>query len=80
LAKNKLINLPVSILKIKDKLIILETSYEINNLDIESEILIFYSLRISLENLPINLKEIWVKKINNNINIKLPLNCELKYF
>ena len=61
-------------------LVIDETSYEINNLDIECKILIFGKLNIKIMNLPINLKEIWLRKNIKNHDIKLPLNCEIGYF
>jgi hypothetical protein len=50
------------ILKIKENIIINEISYEINNL--ENEILIFSYLSYDITNLPINTKEIWLKKNN----------------
>jgi hypothetical protein len=56
------------------------TSYQINNLNMESEILIFSHLRNKLENLPTSLREIWIRKGNLHIGHKLPLNCELKYY
>jgi hypothetical protein len=57
-------------------------SYEINNLDLDCEILLFNSLLMSVTNLPINLKELWLSKIINieKIEIKLPFGCEIKYF
>ena len=70
----------MEILKIKEILDIDETSYEINNLDMDCEILIFSCLKININNLPINLKEIWLNKEIKNIHIKLPFNCEIKYF
>jgi Leucine-rich repeat (LRR) protein len=62
LRNNKLTFLPNETLKIKDALIIDETSYDINNLDFENEILIFSKLKKEITNLPINIKEIWLDK------------------
>jgi Leucine-rich repeat (LRR) protein len=80
LEHNKLESLPPSILKIKKALIIHDTSYQINNLNMEAEILIFSVLKNKLINLPISFKEIWIKKGNPDAEHKLPLNCELKYY
>lgn len=44
------------------------------------EILIFSALNASLENLPVNLKEIWLKKGTIFNSSKLPFGCEIKYF
>ena len=57
-----------------------ESSYEINNLDIECTILIFSSLKINIDNLPINIKEIWLHFLIRNPNIKLPFGCEIKTY
>jgi hypothetical protein len=46
----------------------------------EAQILIFSRLKNKLINLPISLTEIWIKKGNPDIEHKLPLNCELKYY
>jgi hypothetical protein len=72
--------LPTSILKIKQALVIDDTSYQINNLSMEAEILIFSTLKDKIINLPTSLREIWIKKGNPYIEHKLPLNCELKYY
>jgi hypothetical protein len=72
--------LPTSILKIKRSLVIDYTSYQTNNLNVEAEILIFSKLDKKLENLPISLREIWIKNGNPDIEHKLPFNCELKYY
>ena len=59
-----------------------ETTYQINNLDLECEFLLFNKLSTSLTNLPFNLKEIWLSQCINieNLVIKLPFGCEIKYF
>jgi Leucine-rich repeat (LRR) protein len=80
LSNNKISTLPTSILKIKQALKIDDTSYQINNLNIEAEILIFSKLEDKLINLPISLREIWIKQENPHIEHKLPFNCKLKYY
>jgi leucine-rich repeat protein SHOC2 len=77
---NKLESLPDSILKIKQVLEINDTSYQINNLNMEAEILIFSELYNKLENLPTSLRELWIRKGNPHIEQKLPFNCKLKYY
>jgi len=78
LHENQLTSLPNEIISIINVLIINETSYEINNLDAECEILIFHSLNINISNLPINLKEIWLQENIKIYDLKLPLNCKIK--
>jgi Leucine-rich repeat (LRR) protein len=80
LTYNKIMILPNEILKIKKALIIDETSYEINNLNVETEMLIFLNLNTELTNLPIGLKEIWINEEMKVTNIKLPFGCEIKYY
>ena len=80
LDNNQLTSLPVEILKIKNSIYIDETGYEINNLDNENEILIFSDLSYEITNLPINTKEIWLKKKIEKVNIKAPFGCILHYF
>jgi hypothetical protein len=57
-------------------------AYEIDNLLPNTEFLIFSRLDKELTNLPIELKEIWIKKITKNekLNHKLPFGCVIKYF
>ena len=82
LSNNELRSLPAEIRNLINinYFIIDETSYEINNLDNECKILIFGELNIKIMNLPINLKEIWLRKNIKKYDIKLPLNCEIRYF
>ena len=80
LYNNQLSSLPVEILAIKKKVIIDESSYDINNLDIECNFLIFSKLNIKITNLPINLDEIWLNKDIIEYNIKLPFNCKIINF
>jgi Leucine-rich repeat (LRR) protein len=80
LYNNEFLSLPTSILKIKQALIINDTSYQINNLNAETKILIFSELKNKLLNLPTSLTEIWIKKGNPDIEHKLPFDCELKYY
>jgi hypothetical protein len=56
------------------------SSYEINNLSTDTEILIFSNLEEELTNLPTGLKEIWTYKVNKKLNHKLPFGCVIKYF
>jgi hypothetical protein len=72
--------LPTSILKIKQALLIDDTSYQINNLNMEAEMLIFSYLDKKLINLPMSLREIWIKEGNSDIGHKLPFYCELKHY
>jgi Leucine-rich repeat (LRR) protein len=80
LNNNSLSSLPAKILKIKNIIVIDETSYDINNINMENEILIFSNLKIKLSNLPINTKEIWLKKKIINYEIKTPFNCVINFF
>jgi Leucine-rich repeat (LRR) protein len=80
LHNNKITILPYEILKIKKALVIDETSYEINNLNVETEILIFSDLKTELTNLPVGLKEIWINKFLKVTNIKLPFGCKIKRY
>ena len=80
LEKNKLQSLPVEILNIKNILFINHRSYDLTNLNIDGEILIFCYFNKELNNLPFNLKEIWLKSNIKNPNIKLPFGCMIKYY
>ena len=80
LHNNQLSSLPSEILNIKKIINIDETSYKINNLDIECTILIFGKLNNNIQNLPINIKEIWLSNYITNPNIKLPFGCEIKKY
>ena len=80
LFNNQLSSLPAEILKIKNIIEIDETSYDINNINMENEILIFSNLNIKLSNLPINTKEIWLDKNIINYEIKTPFNCVINFF
>ena len=76
LRRNKIKNISYDILKIKEKVIIDETGYDIDNLDPECEILILYELGVVLTNLPINLKEIWLYNPLIDIEqLKIPFGC-----
>ena len=77
---NKLTSLPAEILKIKNVISIDETSYDINNINMENEILIFSDLNIKLSNLPINTIEIWLNKKIINYEIKTPFGCQINFF
>jgi Leucine-rich repeat (LRR) protein len=77
---NRLKIIPTSILNIKKSLTIDVSSYEIDNLSSDTEILIFSQLNEELTNLPTELKELWIKKGNEEFNHKLPFGCVVKYF
>lgn len=72
--------LPIEILKIIKIIKIDETSYDLNNIKDDAEILIFNDLKIELNNLPINLKEIWLNQNIVNSPTKLPFNCKINYY
>jgi len=77
---NSITKLPTEILKIKNKLGIDERSYEINNMDPDTEFIILSRLKTKITNLPFNLKEIWLKEGVDDSLIKVPFGCEVKYF
>jgi hypothetical protein len=56
------------------------SAYEINNLSLNTDFLIFSYLGEELTNLPVGLKEIWIKIENKGLNHKLPFGCVIKYF
>ncbi len=79
LANNKLKSIPRELLIIKESLSMDETSYEIDNMDFDNEIIILINSKIKITNLPIGLKEIWLW-YNADINIcKIPFGCKVKY-
>jgi hypothetical protein len=61
------------------KLDINESSYEINNLDLDCSILIFASIQNPITNLPYGLKELYLKKDIDICMIKIPFGCEIIY-
>ena len=61
------------------KLYIDESSYQIDNLDPECEILVIGSIQNKITNLPVNLKELYLKKDIDISMIKIPFGCEIKY-
>ena len=80
LTNNQLQSLPIEILKIKNTLQINDTSYDINNLNIDNEIIIFTDIHKKITNLPFYTTEIWLKSDIKNDLIKLPFGCVIKYF
>ena len=52
----------------------------LNEYETQGEFIIFYELNISINNLPTNVKEIWLNKNIKEYNIKLPFNCKILYF
>ena len=79
---NKLTSLPVEILNIKLSLCLDETSYQINNISNDTEILIFSELNKNLENLPLTLKTLYLHKDIDLIKhtIKLPFSCVIERY
>jgi hypothetical protein len=47
---------------------------------VDTEFLIFTHLDKELTNLPIGLKEIWIKYHDSGLNHKLPFGCVIKYY
>ena len=80
LRNNQLTKIPVDILKIKNSLAIDETSYEINNMDNETEIIFFTNLNEKITNLPVSIKEIWIREGIDESLIKIPFGCKIMYF
>jgi Leucine-rich repeat (LRR) protein len=80
LDNNQLTVLPKSITNIKKSVRVYVNSYEINNLSVDTEFLIFWQLNKELTNLPIGLKEIWIHEEEKNLNHKLPFGCVIKHF
>ncbi len=80
LTNNQLKNLPTSILNIKNSLYLDIRAYEINNLQVDTEFLIFSWLGKELTNLPTELKELWIETEDKKLNHKLPFGCVIKYF
>ena len=77
---NKLTGLPNTMLKFIQITGIDVDSYDINNLNIYNEILIFNQLNGELTNLPTCTKEIWISDSVKDYNIKLPFGCVIKKF
>ena len=79
---NKITSLPVEILNIIKILVINETSYQINNISYDTEILIFSNLNNDLENLPLTLKTLYLHKSIDltEYTIKLPFSCVIERY
>jgi len=82
LDNNKLTSLPNEILNIMYSLTISDDSYIINNIPFDTEFLIFSNLNNNLDNLPIILKTLYLRK---NIDltkytIKLPFSCVIERY
>ncbi len=82
LTNNQLSSLPNEIEKIHKEIIeIDESSYEINNLKDDCEILIFSSLNINITNLPMSITKIFLKEgVCESLIKKIPFGCEIYYF
>ena len=82
LNNNKLTSLPVEILNIKMSLCLDETSFQINNISFDTEILIFSILNNNLDNLPITLKTLYLHKDIDltKHTIKLPFSCVIERY
>jgi Leucine-rich repeat (LRR) protein len=77
---NQLTSIPTLTSEIKYKIHIGNTSYEINNLNFDCEFLIFRYLTVPLDNLPFNLKELWLHHLIKNPQIKLPFGCVIRHY
>jgi Leucine-rich repeat (LRR) protein len=79
LENNQLTSLPESIGKLINVqyLSLNESSYEINNLDMECEILILRCIKNKITNLPYNLKKIYLKSDIDINMLKIPFGCEI---
>lgn len=79
LHKNKLTKLPQTIKNLNINFLSIPiTSYQINNLDAECEFLIITDLEEPLNNLPINLKELYLIRPKIDVEtIKVPFNCKI---
>jgi Leucine-rich repeat (LRR) protein len=80
LENNRLNYISRSIANIKESLVIHKSTYEIDNLSVNTEFLIFTDLTEELTNLPTGLKELWIKSGKKNLNHKLPFGCVIEYF
>jgi hypothetical protein len=82
LHNNNLTSLSEPILELKKIIYLDDSSYEINKLNLDCKFLLFKKISTSLKNLPLGLKEIWLKQHINIENLKkeLPVGCEVKYF
>ena len=78
LNNNSLRFIPNAIKNIIKSLYIYGSSYQLNNLDSDCEIIIIHDLEDALENLPIGIKELWLNtpQIPSDY-IKLPFGCEI---
>jgi len=86
LTNNKLKKLNSSIMTHLHALRINDSSYQLNNMDDTNEFIILYHISDArnLSNLPVNLKEIWLKR-NHTTScfenyVKIPFGCEIKYY
>ena len=82
LYNNQLTTLRAEILKIKNIrwLVINETSYDINKMKSEIDFLIFTELKTEITNLPIYLKEVWLKKGIPEKLVNKPFGCKINFF
>jgi len=63
------------------KIFITDSSYNLNNLNIvNDDIIIFTFLEGKINNLPFDIKEIWLNSNIKNFDIKLPFGCVIKFF
>jgi hypothetical protein len=56
-----------------------ESSYEINNLNLDCEVLILEKIYGKITNLPYGLKTIYLSKDVDVSMIKIPFGCEINY-
>jgi Leucine-rich repeat (LRR) protein len=78
LIRNQIVNIPLEITKLKEVIYMDETSYNINNLDLDCKCLIFKYLKNPIDNLPICLEELWLSYPIISINqLKIPFGCKV---
>jgi hypothetical protein len=72
--------MPKSILKIKQFVDVDNSTYCIDNLNPSCDFLIFSHLNKPLDNLPYELKELWLFNKIENPQIKLPFGCVIRHY
>jgi Leucine-rich repeat (LRR) protein len=79
LQKNNLISIPAELEKLKIVMKIDDSSYQIDNLSLDGEILIFSKLNKELTNIPSGIKKIYIREGKEYIK-KIPFGCKIMTF